>query len=646
MAESINVNFKVAGSELSSYIDSIQKKSDQLSNAAIKAALEQNNKAKENLKIIDDQIKAIERKSRIEGQAQRSILQERRDTDLRRNRDSYEGRRNTVFADHSLTEAEKKERIETLHGSEKATEQTIKSQYRENISLLKEQERQDKIQTQLAKENIDTLKETAAKNVKAIMTGDLKLVDVIKGAQSEEEKFVANLTERGLKEQPSTAKDKESVRGGLFNDIIRAENFNRFLDFGSRAAQSQNGFDMISSAIAAIPQGIATISDGIPLAGGIAKVGAKLAEAAGQYLERKAIAGQAYYKEAFRYNAVTGIDPTTSTDMNRVGVSATSFLGARTDYVRRRGYSSESNETARDAIYAEKGFGVDQGTSSTLVELQRSSRENNRDLAGLIGAVIERGQGNIFKGGDNTFLNEFLGKFATLQKELLKSQSSVPTGTTMDILSRFNKLGGEFDMRDPRSMGNINAIQQGLANPSSDNMKAMAYRILSQQNPNMGIFDLNEEMSKGLGSPGYLKGVLSMVSQIGGNDQTQMMNLGGAFKGLSPSAVRRLFQNKESLISGNISIDELQSRFPTDFKGKAESNTTLIERNNADIETQLLNGVRKSLESIYGSVREGITDAFSGAVLKVDNGKGTIEFKRPKELSNEVKYRSPNGSLR
>jgi len=636
MSNQVNVSFKVSGSELSNFINSIQKKSEQLTNDAIKGAIEQNNKGKENLKIIEDQIKAIERKTRIETQASRSISIERRETGLNKSRDLYEGRINDVFSDNRLSESAKKEKVTVLRGSQKENEDLIKNQYRENLTVIREQERQAKLQTVLAKENIDTLRDTAQKNVKAIQSGDLKLSDVIKSASTDEQKLVARLTEEGLREEKKIS-DRESLPGkgsgnNLFNSILSAENFNKALDFGSRAAQSKSGYDMIGATFGAVGNTAATLASDLPIVGAITKVIAKGMEAAGAFLERKAISGQNFYREAFRYNAITGSDPELNTDMQGVGVSVTDFIRSRGDYSRRRGYAGDSNETTRDAIYAEKGFGVDQGTSAGLVELQRSAKEYNRNLGLLLGGVLEKSfEKGILKDKDTTFFNEFLGKFSNMQRELLKSQTNVPTGTTMDILSRFNKLGGEFDLKDPRSMGNINAIQSGLSNPSSDNMRALAFRILSKQNPNKGIFDLNEEMSKGLGSPGYLKGVLEMVDQIGGGDQTKMMNLSGAFKGLSLSAVRRLYNNREGLKNGNLSIDELQAKFPTDFKGAAERNTTSMEKNAASIETQLLHGLMKSLDAITGSTSDAIVEAFSGAVININpttNG-GSIEFKRP-----------------
>ena len=632
MSNNVQVKFSVTGGELNSYLSEIKKKSDALTASAIQGAIEQNKHGKEQILLINEQIKAIERKTRMEGQAFRSIVLDRQSTGLQSVRDRYEGQKNDVYSDTKLSEKAKKEKIVGLEGSQKEAELNIKNQYRENLNYVRENERQAKLQTQLAKEQIDTLKETAAKNVKAISTGDLKLEDVISKAQSSDEKLVARITEESIREKKKEKDNNDGSRvggGGVFNDILRAESFNRVLDSGAKLVQSKNGFDFISEALS-IPTGaISTLASDIPGLSGITKLADKAATALAEFVERQAVSRQGYLKEQYRYNAVTGTDSGNSSDLSMSGVGATEFLKYRSDFARKRGYSSGSNETARDAIYAEKAYGVDQSTSANIVEMQRSSREGNKELSVLISGILEKGKGNIFKDGDHTFLNEFLGKFSTIQRELLKSQTHVATGTTLDILGRFNKVGGEFDVRDSRSMGNINAIQQGLANPSSDNMKALAFRALSEQNPKLGLFGLREQMQAGLASGTYLKGMLGYIDRFGGDEDMKMNNLSGMFPGLSLSAVRRLYNNKDKLMSGKMSMEELKGSFPGDFKERAEANTTQMDSGAADIETKILGGTMEALKTLGGTTRDAILDAFSGAVININGQKGTIEFERP-----------------
>jgi hypothetical protein len=630
--ENVSVKFQVSGNELSAYMDSIKKKSDELTNSAIKGAIEQTAKSKEQLKIIDDQIKALERKVRIEGQAGRSVFLDKNIAALGANKDFFEGKRNEVYADKNLTEAQKKERILALTGREAESAEGIKGEYKENIKLIKEQERQQKLQTALAKENITTLRETAEKNVKAIQAGDLKLSDVIQNASTAEQKFVAQLTKEGLAEEDKKTKNEKSSDGGVLKGLLAFDNLNRAIGSVSQLVSTRNGFDLIGTSFRTTGTVLGSLVNEQ-----VGKIMGELAGAAGDFLQRQAMSKQEYTKQIYRYNAVTGLDFGGNTNMVDVGVSATDFTKSQIEFAKRRGYAVGSDATARDAFYAEKGFGIDQGTSSGLVEMQRSSRENNRNLAELIGGVLEKGKGNIFKNGDNTFLNEFLVKFATLQKELLKSSTVVSTGTTMSLLSMFNKVGGEFDARDPRSMGNINAIHNALANPGSDNMKAVAYRILTEQNPNMGIFDIEEQMSKGVGANGYLKGMLGFVDRIGGSDQMKMKNMRGMFSGLSPSAVRRLFENKDALMNGSISEEELRSKYPDEFRSRAEGNTTPLEKSMADIETQLLNGSLNSAKAMVDAFKVGIENALSGAVINLNDGKGTIEFSGRKIIKNTTK---------
>jgi hypothetical protein len=111
---------------------------------------------------------------------------------------------------------QKSSRIEAIDIAEKESERRVKSDYKENLTVLKEQERQQKLQTQLAKENIDTIKANGKENVKAIMNGDKKLEDVIGSANTDEEKLVAKLTEEGVVDERKKQKKEEGSRWHWF----------------------------------------------------------------------------------------------------------------------------------------------------------------------------------------------------------------------------------------------------------------------------------------------------------------------------------------------------------------------------------------------------------------------------------------------
>lgn len=662
MSNQISVSFKVAGGELASYMDSIQKKSQNLTNEAIQGAMAQAEAGKQQIAIINAQIAAIERKTRIETQAARSIALERRESDLKSNAEKFESRREKVFSDRNLTEEVKKEKIIALTGSEQEEAKRIKNEYRDNLTVLSEQERQAKLQTQLSREHIDTLKQTARENVRAIISGDKKLEDVISNAQTEDEKLVARLTQEEFEREKK--KDGKEQSGGILGSLLAVDNINKIISTAGQFTQTQNGFDLIQPASNLAGRVIGGIIGGLvgSLAGGVgaiggasvgASIGGGFGDVLGAFEQREAMTKENYFKVRNRYAAITGsnADGMEIPDMEKSGISTIQFLQMQGEYARRRGSSGSSGETTRDAIYAERALGVDQGTSALLIELQRSNKEDNRDLASLIGGIFERGQGGIFKNGDTTFLNEFIGKFSNLQKELLKSQTTVSTGLTMDILKQFNSMGGMFDARDPRSAGIINSINNSLANPDSDNMKALEFGILRRQMPNKGIFDIREEMSKGLGSPALLRGLMEQIDNMGGDDQAKMNNLSGALKGVPFSAIRTLFQNRKSL--RNFDTSELKSIGLGEdvLKGKSEANTTDLEKNLAGIENGILGG--QAVEKMADAFVVAIKAMLGGAVINLNNGQGTVTLlsqssilqnSTKKPSSTKPTYYSPQSS--
>lgn len=639
MSNNVAVSFKVSGTELSNYITEIQKKSDTLTASAISSAIEQTKKGKEQLKIIDEQIKALEKKNRIESQAVRSVALSNRETALSQNREKYDGDRQKVYDDPKLFGNDKgiKERIIAVDGREKADEEKIKNNYRENLTVAKETERQAKMQTSLSRENIDALRQTAKENVKAITAGDLKLVDVISNAQTDEEKLVAKLTEEGVRDEKKL-QDKEGGggKGGIFGGLLGVDNINKLVSSAGQLTQTQNGFDLIQPASSMAGRIIGGLIGGIigsfvapgagtaVGAGAGASIGGGLGETFGALQQREAITKQEYLKARNKFNAITGFDGTIVSDMQGSGVSVTDFLQLQGDVSKRRGYANGSEKTTRDAFYLEKGYGVEQGTSGGIIEMQRSARESNRDLALLVSGIIEKGEGKIFKNGDHTFLNEFLGKFISLQKDLLKTQTIVATGTTMDILSKFNGIGGEFSSRDSRSSGNISAIQSGLSNPGSDNIKALSFAVLRKLMPNSNIFDILSERQKGLGSPAYLKSMLGTMDQLGGDESHQQLNLSGMFPGLSLAAVKTLYKGYKSGAFKNFDSDELRSQ-GLGLKSKSEQNTTDMEKNTALVTNGILNG--EAVSAMTDAFKTAIEASLGGAVITLNNGQGTITLK-------------------
>jgi uncharacterized membrane protein len=632
--QSINVSFKVAGSELSSYINSIQKKSDELANSAIKAAVEQSKKAKEQLSIINQTIAAIERKTRIETQAARSIILEKRETALDKNRELFEGRKNEIFSNSKLTEDQKKEKVTALSGSEKENELRIKNEYRDNLTVLREQERQAKLQTQLSKEQIDTLKQTAKENVRAISAGDMKLVDVINNAQTDDQKLIAKLSEEELSAERKRKYREDKNEGGqatgLAASMFIPDNFNKGVSSLSQLTQTQNGADVLQSldtikgnVVGSVLGMIAGAFVGNPVAGAAAggAAGSALGSFFGGLNQREVMTKDAYLKAKNKYSATTGRDESNTNvySTEKAGVGITEYLQLQSEIAKKRGSALDSAITTRDAIYAERGYGVGKEVSMALVELQRSLKDENKGLAGLIGGVIEKGQERFFKNGDHTMLPEVLNKFTALSKELLKTQSAIKSGTPLDIIKQFDTLGGEWSAKDYRSQGLINSVNSSLINPNTDFKKALSFYTLRRNNPNIGLADIIEEQEKGLGSSKYFRSMMQMITGMGGDDNSQRLNVAGYF-GLegNQAAATKILRGYQKGKFKNFDTSELNKVAGLDFQDKAERNTTTLEVQSAHIENGILSG--NAISSMTDAVREALQTGLSGAVIEMKDG--------------------------
>ncbi len=636
------VRFKVSGSELSAYMDQIQKKSDSITNSAIKGAREQTDSAKEQLKIINETISALEKKQRLESQSQRSILQQKRDKSISQIQNEFGGKRETIFADKSLSDKTIKEKIESYDVAEKSKIERANRDYQEELRLLREQDKQSKLSFAQSRESFKDAKVAAEEQRREIKKGNTTLdaVKDIAARTGEEEKLTANILEEQLEQDKRQEEKEKKGEKGILKSLLSVDNINKVSQSATQMAQTSNGFDAIQSTASTTGRIVGGILGAMvgSLFGGVGAIGGAAAGAsmlgeimggAGAVKQKQAILTQDYLKARNKYNAITGTSDDSESlakSMSGTGVSVTDFYKNQTETARARGYRNGSDKTAKDAIYAERAYGVDGATSNLLIELQRSSKENNRDLIGLIGGVLEKGKGSYFKGGDTTFLNEFLSKFTTLQKELLKYNTTVSTGVTMDVLSKFNSMGGMFDTRDSRSSGLISSINGGLVNPSSDNAKALAYRVLSKLHPGMGIFGLDEEMEKGYNSPGYMKGMMDELNKRGGSDDYKLKNLSGLFPGIAKQAIRTLMAGYKNGKIPTGSAAELNALVPEDIlRGKAEKNTAPIERLTAEQVNKTLAG--QPYDAAIDAISEALENAFSGAVITINSKDGMITLK-------------------
>lgn len=641
------IKFRVSGGDLEAHFAKIKQNSASLANSLIADAQKENQAAKGQIKLIEDQIALLEKKGRLTSQINSLTNNVNRTdrVDNIGNRDSLiaylRKSNNEKYQAKEITREDfldRNKRIGVL--STRNTEGSINADSKEYTKRQIDSFKEQQLQTKLLRDNVNSVKEGAANNVKAIKQGDKNLEEILEEAKGDPAKMLsANLAKEEL-EGKKPKSDNEIMK--LVAAAFGVSTLTGIIGGFGRLAQTKSGFDMIANAeettgkivgatVGAVVGAIAgSLVPGLGTAAGIAagaasgsSIGEGLGSVKGGIDQRIIQAQMSYLDLQNRYMATTGggLGSTSMRDLSAFGISKADILSSSREYARLSGSSVNARSLAEQSYFAEKGYGVDRGTSNTLIDVQRSTNRDSIEIANIVGGVLEKGKNTFFKGGDQTFLNEFLGKYTTLTKELLKSSNTVASGTTYDILSKFGGLGGQFDSKDPRSMGLISTINSSLTSGGgNDYAKAGNFLALKQANPEMDLVDLLMEEQKGLGSKNYLSSVLKQIKGAGGGRSQQIMNIANRL-GLSGNlaAAESVYNNQDSLINGTMSMADIRTN--TDLSGKAKGFTTPEQENTAKVSNSLISDWKTATDTMATAFKDAMQTAILGIkVVKNNNG--------------------------
>lgn len=640
MSTQSTVTFKVAGNDVISYMDKMKQKADQMTSEMIANAKRQSDAGKDQLKQLEDQIKALERKSRIEGESARRTV--------------------------TLGLAEKNRDIEANFGGNpevaSAKMNIASSNAKDQLAAIREQERTANLQTKLLRDNVEAIKSTANQEILQMRRGDDAIVQELDETASPMDRLARDVAEQKHAEEQKRNKpqqdDPDTKKQSEFGSFIKAMALERGLGLVSQMPGAKNELDFVKPMMSMIGMGIGGLmGNGMDAIAGtkilgtglgqtnFAALGTQLGEKAGEFfgtaMERSYQSRDQLTGANFRLQALTGQNLGIDAIGGKNGLGGTGMSAAVANLqeygltmkeaselqyriATSQGNSRNMGRNAENMIATDRALAVSQETQISLVEMRR---QFSGDVTKLIGGIAQKGANGMFAGGDRTFLNEFIGKnFVSLQRELLKNGAdNVSTGATFDILNRFNNVGGAFSARDPRSMGLINSINGSLVNPGSDSMKAMSFMALRSANPGMGLADLQVEREKGLSSPTYLKSMMQRIMGMGGDEQFQRSNLASAF-GISATAAKRLFQHRGAIMNGSISQGELAGTgaYGEDaIRATGQGQTSKYTKSTAEIENAFVKDVAGAVALVgtkmkdlfgdmIGEMKQYVMDQFTG----------------------------------
>lgn len=676
-----SVSFRVNDTGVASFIDKLKQKSSELTSEMIRDAQRQTNVAKEQISLVEEKIKALERQTKLETQAAESRIREvagNRVITSQARIGALEDKNKERFRSGEIDSGEyqaRKKKINDLKSD--YSEANITAGAEEQIQQLKEQARQTLQLAGFMKEVVSTLRVTSKEEINAVKSGDQTLSDLLEDEKDPQKRLANQLAAQQIQESNKRSEGKRD-QPEQWLQFAKALTFERLGGMVQQMPTANNELDFVKPMMAMMGMTsgmlIGTIAEAFT-AGQIeyatigSQFGERMGEVAGTALERtfrardeltssnfklKALGGDNIGKvEAFLSKngqdtqlAGRGVIENLEQHLERFGLSLNEVSQLQYNIATKQGSVDNLSRTTTQVASLEGGWGVRNETSMMMLELLRSNKVGDKDLQSIVGGILQKGtQSGLFQNGDRSYLNEFLSKnFSQLQKTLLSTQSTVSSGTTFDILSKFNNLGGEWSSKDSRSGGLINNIQSSLSNPGSDSMKALSFYIMKQQHPEMNLADTGIEIQKGMGSPKYLQSMMKYLTSMGGDESYQVYNVANAFGLQNNLAAAKKLVKGYGKLGDKFSIDNLKgtgeySESSLDILATSQQGITssTAEIENAYVESAVkgLSVMKDKMTGLFGGMVDElklwIKDEIrreSGIDSKSTTGAGNSTYKR------------------
>lgn len=514
MSDEKKIRLGVDAGDTDSALRRLKSSSEEMFRGMISSSRAYSTSAREVLKDINDQIAAIEKRNKAEIEGRKVNLQERYDKG-------------------------------------EISEKQLKSGGQQIAAEGKE----DKLQTTLLRELIDTIKAQAKDAIRENRQVVEKRIHAsktvgVKGAKGDEKELLKETIEeyelgRIGKEEVQQKGMFAAGRTGLpyLSAISGASNI---YDTGVGVAQS--GFGKMSSAGGAL--------------GFIGSLGIIAAMAGG-----KAIQASLPYEQARgRMAGLTGKSMKSYEDfgegMDAYGYTMDEVLNRRFAITKARGTGKGAGQATIDAMTMERGLSLDSGQIDSMERLQRgensglSTKGNVRAISGSMrGAGVNEVQ-----------MSEYLEMIASIGNEQLKKLGSLDTGINTRMVVGIASLDKSLKSSPEYLKEVVTSIRTGLTTAPTKQAEALQYSVLSRAHPEMSIGQLKIEREKGQ----YFGLLNEAMMGMGGNlDVAQARNM-GMYSGISEKTARMLAEKDPATVKAAMDrTGDFDPNKGVDIEGKA-----------------------------------------------------------------------------
>lgn len=503
MSRQTEITFSARDNGVESTMSRLRRSSNELGRDMLQDAAKFSSTAKDAIKYYEDQIRLIQQRNKLDADQRRQSAQTRRD--------------------------------EALEGATTETQRSqIRDQYSEAIGDINEGTREDKIQVDLLRELIDTVKRTASTEAHA------ENLDSARDAMHAERMLLSGAGSEFL---GLSDRYRDELQGG----------------------RSQGSGGGGGGFIGAMETGVGVAND--PSVQNIAGAGGGLLKKAGPWGRGAAAIIAAgvggFLAMSGEDESLTDISSITGRGLKGMkdddfGLGWASHVNMKRDEFIQRGAQTTraygaSSHGGRDLEYLtyrqvqiEKAFGLQAGQADEIAVLTRTlsdTFDSGDFMKQLYSAMADTG----VLGGDNNDMSRMdaiVSTATSLATDQLMRGGAVGMGDNLIALRALSKMGGAFD-NDQYLQSVVSGVDRGLSQAGGAETQALKYQALRRLDPTADVFDLGIMMEQGLATEGYFQSMLDLANSMSSDNMSRKTNLQSLLPGVDAAAIKEMIENPD-----------------------------------------------------------------------------------------------------
>ena len=547
---------------------------------------------KEVVQYIEEEIRAIEKRSKTYASAQQLQLQQEKSVAMSRAKDDT-GRA------------------------------AVSEKFAGKAQALSIELKEDKLQLDLMRELIDAVRSTAKQEI----SEDRKGVEAQLDANE-------NLNQRGLSDNADEMDElrqtiqrqdlgDENEASQQESDAYRRSRGEKIEQVANKAAQvagSDNEIYMLASLTAIIP----LVGQGISmLAQKFMQKGEELDRATGSL---SAVSGQLLgptmdehgdWTRGIGYGGEAVIERGRNKGKRVMRQGASDYGKTQAEFmqeyatpmVRAGGARGDIEQEAMFALQAERGLGLDVGSQAASARAGRNdtTSSNEERIRGIMGSFS-----SLLPNGDMSLLPELMEINNRLTQEQSAHLGKIDSGINVRLAAG---IASNSSFKDPSVIANmISAMDDATRTPANEFTQATQFSVMRQLDPNASLWQLKMMQDEGIQDPRVLSGLLGRAKSATGNNKDRfMLEAQAIMPGMAPKQINEIagyyFQHGK--------LPSSQGRSSMDVASRAYENTGTMERQTADLDEwfgrkgKMANEYLENKMADFGSVM----DAFSSGIF-------------------------------